>query len=386
MTWNWLTKPETPYTWRFVRNVVIKGVILFALVNVLFALLNPLSALGRLSTYNTLIPGRPRLPYGENPDRSYNLSLQNLDALFASHEINRASGDEYRVLVIGDSSVWGVLLDADQTLSAYLNAADLRTSDGKPVRFYNLGYPIQSLAKDLLIFDYALNRTNPDAVIWLVTLESFSPQAQMASLLVRQNPRPINALAREYQLPINADDPRFERPDLLGQTIIGKRRELADLLRLQLYGTLWGVTGLDQRYPRFYEPRMEDFDPADFDSITAWQGFEQDTLSEDDLAWRVLDAGIVLADPLPVLIVNEPIFISDGVNSDIRYNFFYPRWAYDQYRVWLAERYPNVLDLWDAIPPSEFTDSAVHLTPAGSQRLAELLTERITAEFLGVIR
>ena len=30
--WNWLSKPETPYTWRFVRNVVIKGLILLLAV------------------------------------------------------------------------------------------------------------------------------------------------------------------------------------------------------------------------------------------------------------------------------------------------------------------------------------------------------------------
>ena len=44
--WDWLTKPETPYTWRFVRNVVIKGLILFVIANAIFALLNPGPLLG----------------------------------------------------------------------------------------------------------------------------------------------------------------------------------------------------------------------------------------------------------------------------------------------------------------------------------------------------
>src|ERR1043165_6353201 len=116
--WNWLTKPTTPYTWRFVRNVVIKGLLLFALVNLLFALINPLPLLGRISAYNVLVPGRDRLPYGENPDQSYNLSLLNLDAMFASHIIagTPKAADEYRVLLVGDSSVWGVLLNPEQTL------------------------------------------------------------------------------------------------------------------------------------------------------------------------------------------------------------------------------------------------------------------------------
>src|SRR5260221_1845102 len=156
--WDWLTKPETPYTWRFVRNVVIKGLALFVVVNAIFALLYPVPLLGRLSIYNVLTPGRDRLPYGENPDESYNLSLLNLDAMFASHEIagTPKAADEYRVLLIGDSSTWGVLLKPDETLAAYLNAAQHRTPDGKRVRVYNLGYPIQSLSKDLLLLNYAM--------------------------------------------------------------------------------------------------------------------------------------------------------------------------------------------------------------------------------------
>ena len=38
-----------------------------------------------------------------------------------------------------------------------------------------------------------------------------------------------------------------------------------------------------------------------------------------------------------MLLVNEPMLISNGANSEIRYNFFYPRWAYDEYRSMLAE-------------------------------------------------
>ncbi|MCB0029796.1 MAG: hypothetical protein KDE28_17905, partial [Anaerolineales bacterium] len=72
-----------------------------------------------------------------------------------------------------------------------------------------------------------------------------------------------------------------------------------------------------------------------------------------------------------------PIFISNGANSDLHYNAFYPRWIYDEYRVFLAataERngWPYV-DLWDAVPAEEFTDTPVHLTPAGTRQLADLI-------------
>ena len=77
---------------------------------------------------------------------------------------------------------------------------------------------------------------------------------------------------------------------------------------------------------------------------------------------------------MPLIVVNEPMLISQGANSDMRYNFFYPRWAYDKYRDLLradmARRGVRYVDLWDAVPQSEFTNSAVHLTPAGSLLLA----------------
>jgi hypothetical protein len=368
--WDWLTK--TPYTWRFVRNVVIKGLALFVLVNLAFALLKPLPLLGQISLYNSLLPGRPRLPYGENPGQSYNLSLQNLEAMFASHEINGATkaADEYRVLLIGDSAVWGVLLNPDQTLAGQLNAAGLRTSEGKRVRAYNLGYPVQSLTKDLLILQYAL-RYSPDLVIWLFTPESFAPDQQLITLLVRQNPAPVRALIARYQLNLNPADPGFIEPSFPEQTIVGQRRALADLLRLQLYGFTWNITAHDQTYPRFYEPHMEDFG-----TDVQWHSFAPDTLSADKLAFDIIGAGASLVSEkrAPILLINEPIFISQGTNSSLRYDFFYPRWLFDQFRAWMKVQSQSsgwaYLDLWDAVPASEFTDSAVHLTPAGSGQLA----------------
>ncbi len=367
--WDWLTKPEKPYMWRFAFNVIIKGLILFVVANVLFALINPLPLLGRISAYNLAVPGRDRLPYGENPDQSYNLSLLNLDAMFAAHEIARApkAPDEFRVLLIGDSSMWGVLLNPDQTLAAYLNAAQYKTASGKHVRVFNIGYPIQSLAKDVLLLQYAM-RYQPDLIVWLITLESFAPNQQMESLLVRYNPDPVRELIGKYNLKINPNDPKFNTPTFLDQTIIGQRRALADLLRLQLYSVNWAVTHIDQRYPRFYLPRMEDFD-----TNVSWQGFQPQAFTEAKLAFDVLDAGVKIAGNVPVLIINEPIFISQGKNSDLRYDFFYPRWAYDAYRELLRAR--GIIDYWNLVPADQFTDSAVHVTPQGSRLLAERVGE-----------
>ncbi|MBP1692500.1 MAG: hypothetical protein H6Q37_383, partial [Chloroflexi bacterium] len=138
--------PDAPES-HSARNILIKTVILFILVNMIFAFFYPLPVLGKVSAYNHLFPGRQRLPYSDSPQKSYNLSLFNLEAMFASHELSgkAKSPDEFRVIFIGDSATWGFLLPNDQTLTTKINAADLQLSDGRRVRAYNLGYPVMSL-------------------------------------------------------------------------------------------------------------------------------------------------------------------------------------------------------------------------------------------------
>lgn len=362
---------------RFAANVVWKALLLFALFNLLFAAAYPMEALGRLSLYNRLFPGRERLPYGDNPAKAYNLSLYNLEAMFASHRLHAAqkSPDEYRVILIGDSSTWGFLLPPAETLAAHLNQPETRLPDGRRIQAYNLGYPVMSLTKDLLILDTAA-RYQPDLILWLVTLESFPKDKQLFPPLLQNNPQAVARLIQTYGLPLDPDDPGLVRRDFWQRTLVGSRRPLADLFRLQFYGTLWAATGIDQDIPQTYDPPQQDFE-ADL----SFHNLPPPHLRLEDLAFETLQAGTAAADPAPVLIVNEPIFISRGVNSDLRYNFYYPRWAYDDYRRLLAElsaangwRYR---DFWNAIPSQEFTNSAVHLSSRGSRQLAGLLREAI---------
>jgi hypothetical protein len=373
---------------RFVWRVVAKVLVLFIALNLAFALANfpangGLAALGRLSLYNVLWPGRARLPYGDDPARAYNLSLYSLEAMFASHELSRAAkpAGEFRVLLIGDSSTWGWLLRNEDTLAGRINAMNLPTEDGRTVRAYNLGYPIMSLTKDVLLLSHAM-RYQPDLIAWLVTLESFPADKQLDHPIVRHNAPTVRALIADYQLRADLNDPSFVNPSFLDGTLVGQRRALADWLRLQAYGALWGATGIDQHYPDAYEPAQRDLE-AD----ASFKGMAPPLLPSEVLAFDVLDAGIRIAAEAGVtmLIVNEPILISQGRNSHIRYNFFYPRWAYDQYRELMRRHlHPTTvpdgvyyLDAWDIVPQHEFTNSAVHLTPQGSRILADELAARI---------
>jgi lysophospholipase L1-like esterase len=83
----------------------------------------------------------------------------------------------------------------------------------------------------------------------------------------------------------------------------------------------------------------------------------------------------------PVLLVNEPMFISSGANSEIRYNFYYPRWAYEDYRQILSdlavENNWHYLDLWNIVPAAEFTNSAIHMTPVGTAQLADRVAQAL---------
>jgi hypothetical protein len=362
---------------KFVTNVVIKGLFLFGVLNVLFAYLQPLPLLGKISAYNILFPGRMRLPYGDNPDLSYNLTLTQLDAMFATHEIEARSKnpDEYRVLMIGDSSTWGFLLQPTETISGQLNSLNFTFPDGRLLRSYNLGYPGMSLAKDVLILSYAL-RFQPDLIIWFVTLESFPLSKQLSSPILSNNPLYTKRLFQKLDLRLNPDGSNLKNASFCNNTIIGQRQIIADMIRLQFYGLMWAATGIDQYIPQEYTPRIENLTrEVDF--------YDQKPphLDQKKLAFDILEAGLKISGDIPLLFVNEPVFISQGENSDIRYNFYYPRWAYNDYRemfnAFCSEHGAHCVDIWNVIEPSEFTNTAIHMTARGTLKTTHLILPTI---------
>ena len=377
--YRWLTEDATAINWRFVARVILKTALLFVLLNVAYALLEPMTVLGRVTLHNTLLPGRARLPYGENA-AAYNLSVDSLEAMFATHELGQAkAADEFRVLLVGDSATWGVLLRPDETLAGQINAAAYTLDEGRTVRAYNVGHPVLSLTKDLLLLDEAMGY-QPDMIVLLTTLQSFERGRQLDAALVQRNAPRLHDLIARYNLALDPQDGRLAEPDFLARTIVGQRRALADWLRLSLYGVMWAATGIDQFYPEDYILRANDFAED-----LSWLDYsEPQSLTTDELAFDVIAAGVAQAGDVPVLLVNEPTFIADGENSDLRYNFWYPRWAYDAYRdLYVAQTQAHgwrYLDLWDSIAPDEFTDSPVHLTPAGTRQLAEIIGAEVRYE------
>lgn len=371
--WTWLIKPQIPYTWGFIFRVILKACVLFGLINILFIVLQPMDAIGRLSIYNLLVRGRERLPYGANPSEAYTLTMNSLPAMFATHEINRPKAhDEFRVVLVGDSATWGFLLASDETLARQVTDMHYQLPDGRRVVAYNIGHPVLSVTKDLLLLDEAM-AYQPDMVVWLVTLQSFAKDRQLGAPIVQNNPSRVRHLITHYGLAINPDDPQLQSVTLWDMTLIGQRRALADWLRIQLYGVMWQTTGIDHRAP--YTPRTNDFD-ADL----TWEHYTVPIPFEaQDLAFDVIHAGHVRVGDMPLIVVNEPIFIATGRNSDLRYNSFYPRWAYDSYRNLLAELAQThewqYCDLWDVMPADSFTDSPLHMTAEATQALSQILAK-----------
>ncbi len=367
-------QPEKKRTANFIRNVLIKGSLLFLILNFSLCLIPSGANLGHVSLYNLVFPGRARLPFGENPTEAYNLSLYDIEAMFASHEINRSpkSPEEFRIILIGDSATWGTLLHPEETLSGLINQGDLTTTDGRSVRAYNLAYPTMSLIKDLMILDNALT-FDPDLILWPVSLESFPKNTQIVTPLVAHNPERVIPLIKLFDLSLDGQSEHFIESTSWDRTLIGRRRAILDAIQLQIYGVLWAATGVDQTYPDDYTQAQRDFEAGDVN----FKNWSPPNLPLDQMAWEILDSGVALAGDVPVLVINEPILISEGKNGDVRYNFFYPRWAYDQYRQAMTEYAEDAalayIDLWDCVPSEAFTNSALHLTPEGSQLFYQAL-------------
>ncbi len=357
-------------------RLVLKTLVFVLIISLL--LLPALNAsIGKLSLYNWLVPGRERLPFSDTPQLAYNLSLFNLESMFASHEISKRHQpvDEYRVLLLGDSSTWGTLLTPADTLTGQLNQLELTSPNGTPLHFFNLGYPTLSLTKDLMLLERAM-AYEPDLIIWLFTLESFPADKQLTSPLVENNPRAINELFHKYDLDFGAFGADELSLSYWESTLFGQRRNLADIIRLQLYGVMWGITRIDQYYPPDYKEAARDLS-----NEVTFHGWNEGEMTENQLAVQILAAGKVAAGQIPIIFVNEPILVSQGENSDLRYNYYYPRWAYDQYRE-LLDRFSEdqdliYLDYWDLIPAEEFTNTAIHATPKGVNQLANALAVKI---------
>jgi hypothetical protein len=286
--------------------------------------------------------------------------------MFASHLISAPKRpNEYRVVLLGDSSVWGESLAAHEIISEQWNRFNTQCGT-KTIRTYDLGYPHPSLMKDLTILDKVMEY-KPDFVIWFVTLNTL--MSQRTNPFLDANRERVAKLLNTYDISFKGGKEfAQERPTFYEQTLMGQRSNLAREIKLQMLGFIWTASGQDTN-------RLVPDAPPN-PNVRNDRSFHGMQLSEELtslMSFDILQAGYGIANRVPLLIVNEPIYISKGKNSSVRYNSFYPRWAYDQYRNILATRAQNAgwnyLDVWNIVPPQYFSDATLHLTAKGEQIL-----------------
>jgi hypothetical protein len=348
--------------------MLAKGVLLFLIFE--FALYSLAPDLGVINIYAPLGLERQRFPIATLDPIDAALDVDNLDAMVASHIVSRPKApDEFRVMVLGDSAVWGLQLTIDQTLPSQLNALRL-TCGNKKVTTYNLSFPRSSSTKDLMILD-KVRKYQPDLIIWLITWYTLMPKTRVDHVLVTQNPDEFYKLGRHFDFL-----PKDYQPMSLPDEIFSQQRAFFRVVRYQLYPMIQLATGVDQI------PGPPEILPAGLTSDTTFESLKPPTLRKSQVSLDQVQDFYQLAGTTPVLLVNEPMLIISGIpNSDIRYNSYYPRWVYDQYRQYLSEAAVqnswDYLDLWNKFPPSSFTDTPLHLTPEGERQLAEVLAPSI---------
>jgi len=345
-------------------RLLVKAICLFLVVNIAFAMIDP--ALDKVTAYNSIFPGRVRFPFGEDAG-TYSVMVDNLDIMTASHEISVPKRtDEFRVAIIGDSSVWGEGAPAKESIAVLWNEFGYSCGDRK-IRVYNLAYPHPSMVKDLIIIDKSLEY-EPDMIVWFMTLNTLTPRR--LSPFVRANAsRAVEVLDR-YHISYDVNDVSASGPidAFYEKTLMGRRSEIARLIKLQALGLMWTLTGLDSAL----SPMQLGDLPNDVAKDTRYKVYQSEADLYDGMMLDAIAAGHDLAGSIPILVVNEPMFIATGMNSKVRYNDGYPRWAYDYYRdTMFAESQRNgwnYLDLWDSIPRQYFFDTVLHISPDG-QRL-----------------
>jgi len=356
--------------------VVLKALCLFVLINILFAVVNP--RIADFSTYNKFFPGLARMPFGDSSD-SLTVTVDDVRAMFAAHAISsEKQPDELRVVLIGDSSIWGDGLSVHDTLSEQLNRLGSQCN-GKTIKVYNLGYPHPSILKDLVFIDEVKKR-QPDLIIWFMTLNTLMNQSRL-NPFITENREHILKLLDAYDISFAPRKTLSEQQESFYQkTVIGKRSFLARWIKLQALGITWSATNEDLRVVPIHAEAIS----LDVKKDPRYRNIPPGTDLRTSLLLDVLDAGFDIAGETPVILVNEPIFIATGVHSEIRYNDLYPRWAYDQYRAVIATETQTsswrYLDLWDAIPPKYFTDASFHLSAEGERLLADRVKPTLGSE------
>jgi hypothetical protein len=197
------------------------------------------------------------------------------------------------------------------------------------------------------------------------------PKTRDDHVLIAQNPEEFYKLGRRFDFL-----PKGYQPPTLLDEFYDQQRALFRVARYQLYPPIQLATDIDQI------PGPPENLPAGLASDVTFEKIKPPTLYKSQVSLDQVQDFHELAGKTPVILINEPISILTGIpNSNLRYNSYYPRWIYDQYRQYLggaaAHNDWDYLDLWNIFPSSYFTDTPLHLNPEGERLLAKAIAPAI---------
>ncbi|HZY42269.1 MAG TPA: hypothetical protein VFF59_09755 [Anaerolineae bacterium] len=360
-------------------RVLIKALVLLILFDAAQIAFDLAGALDRWLLYRLFTPPTERLGLA---DQIGDPIWWTLDPLLAAHQIAQSKApDEFRVIFLGDSATFCLYCRSTEAIPSLFTQLGA-TFDGKRVVGYNLAYPGSDWLKDVLILKHAL-KYQPDAIVWLVTAKGTGdqplPQEPDAHLITRLNAAELPALAGQFNLD-TWEMQRYADADAWTQRSIfthgGRYRDGLILVARSFRNALiYPNKDLSQEYLLPGEPVTTKPIQAVAEINSALPGYG----TFPNRQWELLRAGQQLANEagVPLLIVNEPTYIGSGPHSDANYNSFYERNLYDRFRAALTDFTRQhalaYLDLWDLLPPDNFSNTPLHYTLDGNRRVAQKL-------------
>ncbi len=358
-------------------RVFVKAIVLLLILNFVCLALNfsPVDALIRFNSWWLVGHGRARLVY---PSDFQNGQLP-VDALVGAHALayTPKSADEFRVVVLGESGIAGWGLRDEETFTAQLTARGVKIGN-RHVVAYNLAYPSPNVARDVLILDEAM-KYQPDLVLWFLTpaaLDNAPSAIGTNAVLFDLNRTRLQHLTDDFGLQDWFAARMSVEPAWWPWLAIRDQDTLPVWLNTLLYPFTAPDLGLTRR-------RMgSEPIPATARYTLGREGFDP----MPNQTWQFLDMGRRLAEQggAHLLLVNEPMLIGSGANSERNYNVEYERAFYDDYHKKLIEFVTGkgflFADLWNVMPAAAFTDTPLHATAAGYA----VLVDKIVPELLKV--
>lgn len=325
------------------------------------------AARGEMGCLPPLFDGGQRL-HGLDP-----VKLLWIEPTLRQHELCwRDVPGEVRIIVLGNSAIFGFPLPAEQSFAARLNARF--DAAGTAAHVFNLAWIFTYFLKDALILDRAL-AYHPDVIVYAVTLADMThlapPPFPPLLEFLRENADTVERLAADppptLGEPLAAITDSFDDEQL--DRLSARRIAAGTYLRLVLRQQARRLATALGAPPK--PPRPKTADPRNYDCAKVTR--QNDLFFRDFQTWSLLGAlaDIRARSGQRVLVINWPVAHEP---RDDCYNGRYTNARLAEFNAWLAAETARLelpyLNLSNLLAPSDFLDS-LHVSSAGHQQIAD---------------